>query len=72
MHFAAFLIASGAHPRALMERLGHHSIAVTLDIYGHLLPAIDDQLTDALEVRFRGAGLERSRTSRGLVTEIAG
>ncbi|MBT5320703.1 MAG: site-specific integrase [Chloroflexi bacterium] len=51
----AFLIASGAHPRAIMERLGHSSITVTMDVYGHLLPSLDDELTDALETRFRNA-----------------
>ncbi len=50
---AAFLIASGAHPRAIMERLGHSSITVTMDTYGHLLPSLDDELTDALEARYR-------------------
>lgn len=52
---AAFLIDSGAHPRAIMERLGHSSITVTMDVYGHLLPSLDDELTDALEARFREA-----------------
>lgn len=51
----AFLIAAGAHPRAIMERLGHSSIAVTMDTYGHLLPSLDDDLTDALEARYRQA-----------------
>ena len=50
---AAFLIAGGAHPRAIMERLGHSSITITMDTYGHLLPSLDDELTDALEQRFR-------------------
>jgi hypothetical protein len=32
---AALLIAQGAHPKAMMEGLGHSSITVTLDRYGH-------------------------------------
>ncbi|MEM9405869.1 MAG: site-specific integrase [Acidobacteriota bacterium] len=52
---AAFLIDAGAHPRAIMERLGHSSITVTMDTYGHLLPSLDDDLTTALESRFRSA-----------------
>ena len=52
----AFLIESGAHPRAIMERLGHSSVAVTLDTYGHTLPSLDDDLTVALESRYRAAG----------------
>jgi hypothetical protein len=29
--YAALLIAEGAHPRAMMERLGHSSVTVTLN-----------------------------------------
>ncbi len=62
---ATFLIASGAHPRALMERLGHHSVAVTLDAYGHLLPALDDALTDDRPKR-RESSPERGFSGVGL------
>ncbi len=46
---AALLIAEGAHPRAIMERLGHSTVQVALDRYGHLFPAIHTELTDALD-----------------------
>ena len=36
--YAAMLIAEGAHPRAIMKRLGHSTIQVTLGTYGHLFP----------------------------------
>ena len=48
--YAGFLIAEGAHPRALMERLGHSTINVTLGTYGHLLPSLEQDLTDRLDV----------------------
>jgi integrase len=38
--YAAMLIAQGAHPRAIMERMGHSTITVTLDTYGHLCPSL--------------------------------
>jgi integrase len=53
--FAGFLIAEGAHPRAIMERMGHSSITVTLNTYGHILPGLEEQLTEALNTRARGA-----------------
>ncbi|MDJ0952614.1 MAG: site-specific integrase, partial [Acidimicrobiia bacterium] len=34
---AAWLIADGEHPKAIQTRLGHGSIAVTMDRYGHLM-----------------------------------
>ncbi len=46
--FASFLIMQGAHPKAMMERLGHSSINVTLGTYGHLLPGLDEDLTRKL------------------------
>lgn len=53
--YAAFLIAEGAHPRAMMERMGHSTINVTLGTYGHLFPAIDAELDVALGQRFSQA-----------------
>ena len=46
--FAAILIDQGAHPRAMMERLGHSSINGTLGTYEHLLPGLDEELTRKL------------------------
>ena len=46
---AALAIAQGAHPKAVQERLGHASIRLTLDTYGHLMPGLDEQLRDDLD-----------------------
>ena len=43
------LIALGAHPKAIQERLGHSTINITLDRYGHLFPALDEALTERIE-----------------------
>lgn len=51
--YAAMLIAQGAHPRAIMERMGHSTITVTLDNYGHLFPKLDEALDDALDGMIR-------------------
>ena len=40
---------------AIKERLGHSSITVTLDQYGHLLPSLDEALTEALDATYREA-----------------
>ena len=40
---AALLIAQGEHPKVIQTRLGHSSIRVTLDTYGHLFDGMDDQ-----------------------------
>jgi hypothetical protein len=49
------LIAQGAHPRAIMERMGHSTITVTLDNYGHLFPKLDAALDVALDGMYRAS-----------------
>jgi len=31
---------SAVNPKVVQERLGHESIAITLDLYGHVLPSM--------------------------------
>lgn len=45
----ALAIKAGAHPKAIQARMGHASISVTLDRYGHLFPEMDEQLAAGLE-----------------------
>ena len=37
------------HPKLVQELLGHASVAMTLDRYSHVLPAIGDQTAKAME-----------------------
>lgn len=61
----ALLVAQGAHPLAIKERLGHSSIAITMDRYGHLFPSLDAALTEGLEDTFRSAESAFLGTVRG-------
>lgn len=36
--YAALMVAAGAHPKLIQAQLGHTSINVTLNTYGHLFP----------------------------------
>jgi integrase len=45
----AMLIAEGVPMKAIQHRLGHNSIVMTMDRYGHLLPDIDDHVIAGLE-----------------------
>jgi integrase len=58
---AALLIAQGAHQLTIMRRLGHSSITVTLDTYGHLFPELEEDLTDRLDAVARAAACGRPR-----------
>jgi integrase len=35
---ATHLLAAGVHPKIAQERLGHSSIAITMDTYSHAMP----------------------------------
>ncbi len=43
------MISLGTHRLAIKERLGHSTIQVTLDRYGHLFPAVDSALASAID-----------------------
>lgn len=52
---AALMIAEGVHLLAVKERLGHSTIQITGDRYGHLFPSLEAALTDRLGETYRAA-----------------
>jgi integrase len=55
-HFAASaLIAAGCAPKRLQAFLGHETLQVTMDVYGHLFPdqRADEELAEALDAQMR-------------------
>jgi integrase len=46
---ATLLLKAGIHPKVVQERLGHSSIAITLDIYSHVTPGMQHQAAEALD-----------------------
>ena len=69
--YAAFCIASTADPYAVMRRMGHSSITVTYNTYGHLFPERDAEITDRLEDLFRRAGVDYSWTRPGVPATVS-
>lgn len=59
----ALAIAEGAQPKAIQTRIGHSSINVTLDRYGHLFPEVDEALAQSFGERLQAAraGLSEER-----------
>jgi integrase len=66
----ALLISQGAHPKAVHEHMGHSSITVTYDRYGHLFPAIADQLAERLDAVYQEA-TTHTAARRADVRELA-
>jgi integrase len=57
--FASILIAAGVNAKPLSTYLGHSSIQITLDRYGHLMPGNEDEAVALVD-----AYLERATTLR--------
>jgi integrase len=53
---AALLISQGAHPKLIQTRLGHSSITITLDTYGHMFPSVEAALAEQLDAVYEAAG----------------
>jgi integrase len=58
--FASLMIAAGVNAKALATYMGHASITITLDRYGHLFPGNEDQAAQLLD-----AYLETSAARQG-------
>jgi integrase len=46
---ATRLLTKGVHPKAVSEMIGHSSIAITLDIYSHVIPGPGEAAASAME-----------------------
>jgi integrase len=49
---ASLGIAAGAHPKLISAQLGHSTVSITLDRYGHLFPSMQQALAEALDAAF--------------------
>jgi len=47
--YASLLMQDGVSLAYIRDQLGHHSIKVTVDIYGHLAPQGDKAAVDGLD-----------------------
>lgn len=47
--YASFMIAAGVNAKALSAFMGHSSIKVTFDLYGHLMPGAEAEAAALLD-----------------------
>ena len=59
--FASLMIAAGVNAKALATYMGHASVTITLDRYGHLMPGNEDEAAALLD-----AYLARESTAKRL------
>jgi len=63
--FASLMIAAGVNAKALSAYMGHASITITLDRYGHLMPGNEEEAAALLDAYL---DRERTRSARGAGT----
>ena len=46
--YATLALSSGVNPRIVSARLGHATVALTLDVYSHVLPQADQEAAERI------------------------
>lgn len=57
---ATHMLASGVHPKVAQERLGHSNVGITLDLYSHVLPGMQEDAAAKVDGVIRAA-IEKAR-----------
>jgi integrase len=52
---ATHLLSNGVHPKIAQERLGRSSISVTLDLYSHVMPGMQEDAASKVDAVIRAA-----------------
>jgi integrase len=52
--YATLMLKAGVHPKVVSERLGHANIGITLDIYSHVLPGMQETAAEKFDGIFEG------------------
>ena len=53
---ATLMLSAGVNPKIVSERLGHSNIGVTMDIYSHVMPGMQEAAAEALDERLATGG----------------
>jgi integrase len=60
--FVSFMIAAGVNPKALSTYMGHASVTITFDLYGHLMPGNEQQAARLLDAYLRRSTRAAAKT----------
>lgn len=61
---ATLLLARGVNPKVVSEMLGHSSVAVTLTLYGHVTPHMQQEAAATMEQALGGSTGQRKQAPR--------
>lgn len=51
---ATQLLLAGVHAKVVQERLGHSTIKLTMDLYSHVIPSMQEEAAAKIDLAFRG------------------
>ena len=57
---ATALLASGIHPKVASERLGHSKVGITLDLYSHVMPGMQEDAAARVDAALQAAIKKRT------------
>jgi integrase len=52
---ATLLLRKNVHPKIVSERLGHSTVGITLDVYSHVLPGMQEEAARKIDAALRSA-----------------
>jgi integrase len=50
---ATHLLANKVYPKIVQERLGHATISMTMDLYSHVMPGMQDEAAASIDATLR-------------------
>ena len=60
---ATLMLKAGVNPKVVPERLGHANISITLDIYSHVLPGMQEEAAEKFDKLFEADASEMLATA---------
>jgi integrase len=54
--FATLALRAGVHPKVVSEIIGHANISITLDVYSHAVPSMQEEAATRIAALFLGPG----------------
>jgi integrase len=55
--YATLALQAGVHPKVVSDRLGHTTVAMTLDVYSHAIPALEQDAAASVADLIQDPGL---------------
>jgi integrase len=68
--YASLMIAAGVNTKALSAYMGHSSVTVTLDRYGHLMPGNEREAASLLDAYVERVARPRAPSAQASVTQL--